>query len=249
MDELTHKFILQLADNELILGHRISEWCGHGPQLEQDIALANIALDHVGQSRLYYQMAAEMEGNGKTEDDYPYKRLESEFYNVQLVEHENIDFGYTVVRSFFYDQFYFLLLEQLMKSSHIQLMNIAKSAIKEVKYHLRYSGEWMKRLGDGTEESHERIQNAVNDLYPYTGEMFLASEADKHVKETFGVDIEKIQTKWKQSVSDIISEATLTLPDTTWFHKGGKDGVHTEKLGYLLTELQYIQRAYPNMEW
>lgn len=249
MDKLTHKFILQLADNELILGHRISEWCGHGPALEQDIALANIALDHVGQSRMYYQLAAEMEGNGKTEDDYPYKRMETSFYNVQLAEHENVDFGYTIVRSFFYDHFYYLLLEQLIGSTHIQLANIAKSAIKEVKYHMRYSSEWIKRLGDGTEESHNRVQKAINDIYGFTGEMFIASEADKHVKTQYGIDIESLKEKWLSSIKEVIAEATLELPETTWFQKGGKDGIHTEKLGYLLTELQYIQRAYPNMEW
>ncbi len=249
MDALVHKFLLQLADNELILGHRISEWCGHGPQLEQDIALANIALDHVGQSRLYYQLAAEMEGNGKTEDDYPYKRLETAFYNVQLVEYENEDFGYTIVRSFFYDHFYFLLLSQLINSPHIQLSNIAKSAIKEVKYHMRYSSEWLKRLGDGTEESHNRVQKAVNDLYIYSGEMFIPSDADVRMKEEFGIDVEGMKGKWMEMINEVISEATLELPETTWFHKGGKNGVHTEKLGFILTELQYLQRVYPNMEW
>ncbi len=249
MDKQVHKFILQLADNELILGHRISEWCGHGPALEQDIALTNIALDHVGQARLFYQLAAEMEGNGKTEDDYPYKRLETSFYNVQLVEHENIDFGYTIVRSFFYDHFYYFLLDQLTKSKHTALANIAKSAIKEVKYHLRYSSEWMRRLGDGTEESHRRVQQAVHDLYPYTGEMFLPSTADEHMKEAYGIDCASIKEQWLTAVKEILHEATLELPDGSWFHKGGKEGVHTEKLGYILTELQYIQRAYPNMQW
>lgn len=249
MDKNLHKFILQLADNELILGHRISEWCGHGPALEQDIALANIALDHVGQARMYYQLAAEIEGNGKTEDDYPYKRLETQFYNVKLVEHENVDFGYTIVRSFFYDHFYFLLLQQLMECSYVPLANIAKSAIKEVKYHLRYSSEWVKRLGDGTEESHRRIQEAFNDLYAFSGELFKASEADQYMSSNFNVDCSSIQEEWKKRIDEVMSEATVSLPDSNWFHEGGKNGIHTEKLGFILTELQYIQRAYPNMEW
>ena len=249
MDKMLHKFILQLADNELILGHRISEWCGHGPALEQDIALSNIALDHVGQARLFYQMAAEIEGNGKTEDDYPYKRLETSFYNIKLVEHENVDFGYTVVRSFFYDHFYFLLLELLMGCSYTPLSNIAKSAIKEVKYHVRYSSEWVKRLGDGTEESHDRIQNAINDLYAFSGEMFKPSDADKYMKETYGIDCKSLKEKWERMIKEILLEATVQLPETTWFHDGGKNGFHTEKMGYILTELQYIQRAYPNMQW
>lgn len=249
MEKMLHKFILQLADNELILGHRISEWCGHGPQLEQDIALANIALDHVGQSRMYYQLAADIEGNGKTEDDYPYKRLETSFYNVKLVEHENIDFAYTIVRSFFYDHFYYLLLEQLKTCTYAPLANIANSAIKEVKYHLRYSSEWVKRLGDGTEESHHRIQKAFNDLYEFTGAMFKPSDADKYMKETYGIDCTSIQEKWLTMINEVMMEATVNLPETSWFQEGGKNGIHTEKLGYILTELQYIQRVYPNMQW
>jgi len=249
MDKLLHRFVLQLADNELILGHRLSEWCGHGPQLEQDIALANIALDHVGQARMFYQVAADMEGDGKTEDDYAYRRDVTSFYNLQLLEFENTDFGYTVARSFFYDQFYFLLLEQLMKSEQKELANIAASAIKEVKYHIRYSSEWMKRLGDGTEESHNRVQQAVNDLFPYTGEMFKPSAADKYMMEAFGVDCESLKERWRKEVLEITNEATLTLPEEGWSHSGGKTGIHTEKMGFILAELQFVQRAYPNMEW
>ena len=249
MDNLLHRFVLQLADNELILGHRLSEWCGHGPQLEQDIALANIALDHVGQARMYYQVAADIEGGGKTEDDYAYRRDVTSFYNLQLVEFENTDFAYTIVRSFFYDQFYFLLLEQLMKSEQKELANIAASAIKEVKYHIRYSTEWMKRLGDGTEESHAKMQRAINDLYDFTGEMFKPSAADKYMLETYGIEIESLNSRWREEVMKVMNEATLTLPDGTWFHDGGKNGIHTEKMGFILAELQFVQRAYPNMEW
>ncbi len=245
---LLHQFILQLADNALVLGHRISEWCGHGPVLEQDIALANIALDHIGQARMYYQLAASFE-DGATEDSYPYQRDVRGFRNLLLLEMENKDFGYTLTRSFFYDQFHYLLLEAIIQSDHKALKEIASQAIKEVRYHCRYSSDWMKRLGDGTEESHQRVQKAVDAFYMYTGEFFMPSAADEYMAAEFNINIESIKEKWLENIQAVLQESTLAMPQDTWFQKGGKTGVHTEKLGFLLAELQYIQRAYPNMNW
>ena len=248
VDQHLHDFFLQMGDNSIVLGHRISEWCGHGPQLEQDIALANIALDHVGQARMYYQLAATVD-EGKTEDSYPFTRDVTEFKNLLLLEHENVDFGYTMARSFYFDHFHLLLLEQIIQSDHTELSQIAAQAIKEVKYHVRYSSEWIKRLGDGTEESHKRISKALQDLYVFTGEFFKPSKADNYVLETFKIDINTLQDKWKDRISEILTEATLAMPISDWFQNGGKNGIHTEKLGFLLAEMQFMQRAYPEMEW
>ena len=247
-DQSLHDFILQMADNSLILGHRISEWCGHGPVLEQDIALTNIALDHIGQARMYYQLAATME-EGKTEDDYAYLRKEHEFKNLLLLEHENVDFAYTIARSFFFDYFHFLLLESLSKSSQEALAEIAAQSIKEVSYHVRYSSDWIRRLGDGTEESHQRMQKAIDDLYIFTGEFFILSEADMYMNNTYKLGWDQLQSRWIQKIKSILDEATLRLPHEEWFHKGGKKGIHTEKLGFILAEMQHMQRAYPNMTW
>ena len=243
-----HDFILQLADNSLILGHRISEWCGHGPALEQDIALSNIALDHVGQARMYFQLAATFE-EGKTEDDYAYMRDGLEFKNLLILEQENKDFGWTIVRSFYYDHFHLLLLEALQQCGFKPLEEIAAQAVKEVRYHCRYSADWIRRLGDGTEESHARVQKSVDDLYAYTGEFFNKSEADQYFEEEFGIDISSCNNKWKETIRDILTESTLTVPVDAWFHEGGKQGRHTEKMGFLLAELQHVQRSYPNMQW
>lgn len=249
MEKKLHDFILQLGDNALVLGHRLSEWCGHGPALEQDIALANIALDHVGQARMYYQLAASIEGNNKTEDSYPFERDIRGFKNVLLLEHENVDFAYTIARSFYYDYFHYLLLQQLCEIAYTPIAEIAAQAIKEVKYHNRYSGDWIRRLGDGTEESHIRIQKAIDDLYVFTGELFIPSEADLFMKENYNVDIVGFLPNWKSYITDVLLESTVKLPENTFAQKGGKTGIHTEKFGYLLAELQYMQRAYPNSTW
>lgn len=237
-----------MADNALIIGHRISEWCGHGPVLEQDIALTNIALDHVGQSRMYYQLAADME-EGATEDTYAYTRDTREFKNLLLLEQENKDFGYTIARSFYYDIFHLLLLEQLMQCEHKGLSEIAAQAIKEVKYHVRFSSDWVKRLGDGTEESHNRIQKGLDSWYMYVGEMFKPSEADQYMKTKYGLDIESLEQKWHRNVERVLGEATLKNPEVKHFQEGGKTGLHTEKHGFILAELQFMQRMYPNMTW
>jgi len=247
-DPLLHQYILQLADNALILGHRVSEWCGHGPALEQDIALSNIALDHIGQARLYYQLAASFD-EGATEDTYPYTRDILGFRNLLLLEHENKDFAYTMARAFYYDHFHLILLNQLKKSSHKGISEIAAQAEKEVKYHCRYSSDWILRLGDGTEESHRRIQQALNDLHMYTGEFFKESNADIYFKENFNVVLGDLEDTWNKMINNVLTEATLKTPSSSWYQDGGKNGKHTEKLGFLLAELQYMQRAYPNMTW
>ena len=243
-------YTLQIADNSLVLGHRISEWCGHGPVLEQDIALTNIALDLVGQSRTLYQYAATLEGGGKTEDDYPYLRDIRSFRNVLLVELPNNDFGYTIVRQFFFDNFHLLFLNELMKSSDEYLAGYAQKSLKEVKYHQRYSSEWLVRLGDGTEESHQRVQQSIDDLWSYRIELLTPNNLDREMAQNgIGVDIDSLRNNFDEMVKNTITQATLTIPEDGWNHSGGKDGIHTEHLGFILAELQYMQRAYPGLEW
>ena len=246
-------YILHLADNALIYGHRLSEWCGHGPILEVDMALSNIALDNIGAARSLYQYAAAIEGNGKTEDSYPYQRDVREFKNVLLVEMPNGDFADTIARSLFFDAYQFLFYTALQKSSDKQLASIAEKSLKEVTYHLRFSKEWTIRMGDGTEESKQKIQHAINELWSYTGEMFDASDVEKQMIETgIAPDIASLKPLWEQIISDTLEEATLSFPiqmQGAWFQKGGKTGVHTEYMGFLLAEMQYLQKSYPGLEW
>jgi ring-1,2-phenylacetyl-CoA epoxidase subunit PaaC len=245
------EYVLRLGDNALILGHRLSEWCGHGPILEQDIAITNIALDQVGQARSLLQHAAELEGKGKNEDQLAYLREVGEYKNLLLLEQPNTDFAYTIVRQFLFDAFNYYLYEALTQSTDDQLRAIAEKSLKEITYHLRYSSEWMIRLGDGTQTSHEKMQNALDDLWIYTGELFEVTEVDDMMALLgIGADLRQIQQQWNKKVAAILQEATLQQPDSKWMQSGGKTGaMHTEHLGYILAELQYIQRAYPNMEW
>ncbi|MEL6635141.1 MAG: 1,2-phenylacetyl-CoA epoxidase subunit PaaC [Bacteroidota bacterium] len=243
-------YILRQADNVLILGQRLSEWCGHGPILEQDIALTNFALDLIGQARSLYQYAAEVEGKGRSEDDLAYLRDGFDFYNVLLVELPKGDFGHTMTRQFFFDAYNYYFYQQLQKSSDPTLAAIAEKSIKEVTYHLRYSSEWMIRLGDGTEESHRRMQTAVDALWAYTGELYTPDAIDQELLAAgIAVDLGRLQQHWQQRVREILTAATLDIPTETWMQKGGKQGRHTEHLGYVLAEMQYLQRTYPNSEW
>lgn len=243
-------YILQLGDNSLILGHRLSELCGHGPILEVDMALTNISLDLIGQARNYYQYAAEIEGKGRTEDDLAMLRDVRGYKNALLLEQPNEDFAYTIARQFFFDTFHQLFLEELQHSSDERLAAIAVKSLKEVSYHFRYSSEWMKRLGDGTEESHNRLQNAVNDLWMYVGELCEESEVDKQaVLNGTGVDLNKIRDAFYKNIDAILVQSTVTRPESKWNQSGGKEGRHTEHLGFILSELQWMQRTYPNMEW
>lgn len=250
MQKQIHDYLLLLGDNVMILGHRLSELCGHGPNLETDIALTNISLDLFGQVRHYFQYAAKLAGNGKTEDDIAFLRQEREYKNTLLVEQPNTDFAYVIVRQFLFDAYHLPLLEQLMQSKDNHIKAIAAKSIKEVRYHLRFSSEWMKRLGDGTAESHRRAQTALDDLYRYTNELFDATPTEQAMAaEGIGADLEMIKTQYHETVSQIIREAKLELPDTNWSYAKGKQGIHSEAMGYILTELQYMQRAYPNMSW
>ena len=236
---------LHLADNSLILGQRNAEWCGHGPVLEQDIAITNISLDLIGQARNFYQYAASLIDNGVTEDSLAYLRKEREFKNCLLVEQSNGDWAQTMLRQYLFSQFQYLLYQQMQQNSDEQLAAIATKALKEVAYHLRWSSEWVIRLGDGTEESHNRMLKAVDELWRYTGELFVAADFEKEA----GIDLDKIKQEWLLKVQEIFDEATLPIPEKTFMQTGGKDGKHTEHLGYILTELQYMQRTYPGCEW
>lgn len=249
-DKNLYNYILQIADNCLILGQRLGELCGHGPSLETDIACTNMSLDLFGQVRSYYQYAAQVIGEEKTEDDIAFLRQEREYFNVLLVEQPNVNFGYTIMRQFLFDTYHLLFLKELQKSKDETLVAIAKKSIKEVSYHWRFSSDWVKRLGDGTEKSHKKIKEAVDVLWTYTNELFLETEVDKAMlKEGIGVDLSKIKKEYYNRVNSVLEVATLTVPESKYFQKGGKQGVHTEHMGYILNELQYMQRAYPNMKW
>ena len=250
MNNNLYKYILGIADNSLILGQRMGELCGHGPSLETDIACTNISLDLFGQVRSYYQYAAKIAGDGRTEDDIAMLRKEREYINVLLVEQPNTDFAYTMTRQFLFDVYHLLFLQELEKSKDLTLSAIATKSIKEVSYHQRFSSDWIKRLGDGTEESHQKMQDATDDLWTYTDELFHQTEADiAMIKEGIGVDVTKLKNNYYQIVNSVLEESTLSIPESKYFQKGGKQGIHTEHLGYLLSDLQYMQRTYPNMEW
>jgi ring-1,2-phenylacetyl-CoA epoxidase subunit PaaC len=247
--------VLHLADNTLILSQRNGEWCGHGPILEQDIAITNITLDLLGQSRNFYQYAATLMGNGATEDSLAYFRTEREFKNCLLAELANGDWGQTILRQFFFSGYQFLLYEKLQHSKDDQLAAIAAKALKEVTYHLRWSSEWVLRLGDGTAESHARMQAALAALWPYTGELFMPAEYEQYcAADGTGVDLAEVKAAWEGKVQEVLVEANLTTATKedappVYMYRGGKQGTHTEAMGFILTELQYVQRTYPGNEW
>ena len=248
--EALFEYLLRLGDDRLILGHRLSEWCGHAPVLEEDIALGNIALDLIGQSSAYLSLAAEVENNSRTEDDLAYLRNEYEFKNLQLVEQPNIDFAYTIVRQYFFDVYEGLLLEELAKSNFEELAGIAEKSIKENKYHARHSKQWVLRLGDGTEESHNKIQTAINDLWRFSGELFEENNADEILKEQeFVPGLKSLKQKWDEVIISTFEEATLSTPESSEFATGGRSGIHTEHLGHLLAEMQIVARSFPGAKW
>lgn len=250
MNEQLFKYCLRIGDNSLVLGHRLSEWCGHGPVLEEDIAMTNIALDLVGQARTLLAYAGEIEGKGRSEDDLAYLRTERDLLNVQLAEMPNGDFAHTMARHFFFDAFNQPFYSELAKSKNEHLAAFAAKSLKEVNYHLRHSSEWVMRLGDGTEESHAKMQAAINDLWRYTGELFEMDKTDQAMLETgIGVDMAPIHEAWNEKVSAVLSEATLDKPEDGWMASGGRNGLHTEHMGFLLAELQYMQRAFPGATW
>lgn len=251
LNEALFEYIVSIADDLLILGHRISEWCGHGPILEEDIALTNIALDHIGGASALMQLAVQIEGKGRSEDDLAYFREAVEFKNLQITELPIGDFGFTIARQFLFDNFSYFLYGELTKSSNKELAAIASKIYKEVLYHLRHSTEWVLRLGDGTHESHTRIQSAFDELWMYTDEMFSIEESQKILlKERIIPDIAKVKAQWLQRVNETLSTATLVLPnDDIYFSRGSRKGIHTEHLGHLLAEMQIVARSFPGAKW
>lgn len=250
INEAKFEYYLRLGDSSLILGHRISEWCGHGPILEEDIALINVALDLVGQSRFMLDAAGKIENKGRTEDNLAYFRNASEYRNALLCEQPNGDFANTIVRQFFYDTYHFLLLTELTKSKDETLAAYAEKALKEVSYHLRHSQDWLVRLGDGTTESNVRTQNAVNELWMYTGDLFDMNEVDALlIKEGVAVDLTKIKLGWDKKIKEVLDEANLTSTENQFMQKGSKAGIHTEQLSYILAEMQSLARALPDAVW
>jgi ring-1,2-phenylacetyl-CoA epoxidase subunit PaaC len=238
-------YILHLADNALILGHRNSEWCGHGPVLEQDIAITNISLDLIGQARNFYQYAAAMKNDGSTEDSLAYLRDTREFKNCLLAEQPNGDWATTIVRQFFLSNHQFELYTELGKSSDAQIAAICNKALKEVTYHLKWSSEWVIRLGDGTGESKARTLKAVAELWTYTGELFIPAPYES----ASGVDTAALRSAWMSRLTEVFLEAHLPIPADTFYQSGGKTGLHSEHLGFILAEMQFMQRAYPNLVW
>lgn len=250
MSSAHFQYTLRLADNALILGQRLSEWCGHAPVLEEDLALANMALDLIGQARLLYARAGHLEAAGRDEDQLAFLRPESEYRNVTLVELPNGDFGRTVVRNFLFSAFQLELWQTLMTSQDLELAAIAEKSLKESRYHLRHSADWVVRLGDGTEESRTRTQAALDYLWPYTAELFTPDPIDNEL-EAAGIAVAwaSLEPAWEEAVTPTLQQATLTVPARTAFRSHGKLGRHSEHMGYLLTELQYLQRAYPGAQW
>lgn len=252
MKQALFQYLLHRADACLILGQRLSEWCGHGPVLEQDIALTNIALDLVGQARNYYQYAAELEGAGRTEDDLAYLREEHHFMNPLLCEIENGDWGQTILRQFFFDAHHFLLLQHLKDSSDEHFAGLAAKSLKEVAYHRRYSAEWVLRLGDGTAESKTRMQAALDKLWRYTGELCISAQVDLEAAEAgIAPKAEVLAEAYLQTLQQVLAQAGLQIPDipANAMLTGGKNGRHTERLGYILAEMQHLQRAHPGATW
>lgn len=244
------EYVLRLGDDSMILGHRMSEWCGHGPILEEDIAMTNIALDLVGQATNLLNYAGEIEGKGRSGDDLAFLRFDREYKNLLLVEQPNGDFAMTMMRQFLFDSYRKILFEQLQKASDQTLAAIAEKSLKETKYHLKHSSEWIIRMGDGTNESHSRIQHALSTLWRYTPELFYSDEVDQLlVEQGLLPNMSSIQLEWNNYVHHVFEVAGITVPTNNWKHEGGRIGMHSEHLGYILAELQFMQRAYPNMEW
>jgi len=250
MSDSRVEYLLRLGDDRLVLGHRLSEWCGHAPILEEDIALANIALDLVGQATLFLEHAAKLEGAGRDADALAYFRDAIEFRNALLVELPKGDFAVTIVRQLFVSVFGVLQCEALQRSTDGELAGIAAKALKETKYHVRHSADWVLKLGDGTTESHERAQRAVDDLWRYTGELFLADDVDRAAAAaSIGVDPSTLEPVWRSQVTDVLARATLTVPDTPYMQRGGRQGRHTEHLGHMLAEMQIVARSHPGASW
>jgi ring-1,2-phenylacetyl-CoA epoxidase subunit PaaC len=249
-DDPLVEYLLRIGDDRLVLGHRLSEWCGHAPILEEDIALANLALDCVGQAALLLKLAGEVEGKGRTEDDLAYLREAVEFRNVLLVELPRGDFAMTIARQFLVDAFARHFFAALRGSAHAELAGIAAKCHKEVTYHLRHSTDWMLKLGDGTHESHRRLQRALDECWPYAGEWFEMDDVDRELlARGVAVDLEALREPWMATVREVVEAATLALPTAPFTYRGGRRGKHTEHLGRMLAEMQIVARSHPGAQW
>ena len=256
MSNALFQYTLRLGDDLLILSHRLSEWCGHGPILEEDIALTNRALDHLGEARNLLTYAGQVEHKDRpstplrTEDDLAYLRMERQFTNVKLVEQPKGDYAQTMARSFLFDAYHLPLMQALIKSKDEQLAAIAGKSVKEATYHLRASSEWMIRFGDGTEESHQRAQAALNDLWTFTGELFENDPVlEEMTKDGIAPDMAAVKSAWSKTVDEVLAEATLKRPEDGFMATGGRKGLHSEHMGFILAEMQHVTRAYPGAEW
>ena len=245
------EYCLRVGDSGLVLGHRLSEWCGHGPVLEEDIAMSNMALDLVGQARGFLGYAAKLEGQGRSDDDLAFKRDARQFRNHMLVEQPNGDFAVTMMRSFFYSAFAYLHFKALIKTNDDTISGLAEKSLKEVTYHLRHCSDWIIRLGDGSDESHQRTQRAAEDLWSFTNELFEMDHVDDQlIKQNLAVDLNSLRKEWDEIINKVFAEATIKRPDDARFmSKGGIKGIHTEHLGFLLAEMQFLPRAYPGTSW
>ncbi|MGB5628843.1 MAG: 1,2-phenylacetyl-CoA epoxidase subunit PaaC [Woeseiaceae bacterium] len=240
----------RLGDNALVLGQRMIELVAASPELEEELANANFSLDYIGQARMFYTYAGECEGAGRNEDDFAFLRPEHDYRNLLLVEQPNGHFGDSTVRQVLFESWYLHLLEALTRCSDEGISEIAARAIKEVRYHLHHSSQWLVRLGDGTEESHDRVQQSLDNLWKYTGEMFVPDELDDDMRAVFnGPHLEIIEAQWRADIRAVVEEATLKMPDDQWMASGGKQGRHSEHMGFLLAEMQYLQRTYPGATW
>ena len=245
-----HEYLIRLGDDRLILGHRVSEWCGHGPILEEDIALANTALDLIGQANLFLELAGQVEGKGRTADTLAYFREGVEFRNALIMELPRGDFAFTTARQFLVSVFVLLHLDRLQSSKHADVAGIAAKALKETRYHARHAADWMLKMGDGTPESHQRAQSAIDDLWRFTGEMFEADDLERALTaDGIAVDREALRAPWREEVSRVLAAATITVPADGFMQRGGREGRHTEHLGHLLAEMQIVARSFPGAEW
>jgi len=250
VNEALINYCLRLGDSSLILGQRMAEWCSNGPILEEDIAMSNIGLDLFGQARTMLTYSGELEGKGRTENDLAYKRLEREFFNNLLSERPNGHFGDTVVRNLLHSAFYLHLYTALSESSDSTIAAFATKSVKEITYHLRHSAEWVVRLGDGTDESHEKVQQSLNDIWEYTADIFAMNEVDEIlILEKITVDLNTIKPLWNKTIDEVFERATLKRPEDSFMQKGSIEGMHSEVLGHLLSEMQFLPRAYPDAKW
>jgi len=250
MDQNLYNYLLMIGDNSMILGHRLSELCGHGPSLETDIALTNISLDLFGQVRNVFQYAAKLNDAIATEDSIAFLRNERQHYNCILLEQPNTDFAYVIMRQYLFDQFQLLQLQSLLNSKDEQLRAIAAKSIKETKYHIRFSSEWCKRLGNGTDISNEKLRTALTSLYPFCNEFFEITPVEEEMHNLgIGPNLDELKKVYFEQVSQVLNEANLEMPDMPFRVTGGKQGRHSEHMGFILAEFQFMQKTYPNMQW